>query len=95
MPDIKIWQNHNLKVVLDRKKVVPNDPGADTPAMVYYKSAKYEASATYWCAVGECQLEITTGRDKYGSHNLTSKQVEWLDSLDAELTEFLYKTVSP
>jgi hypothetical protein len=89
----KIWENGHLQVVLDRKRVVPNDPGADTPAMVYYKGSKYEASSTYWCAIGESELEITAPRKyEYGRHKLTQNQCEWLDSLDPELTEFLYNT---
>jgi hypothetical protein len=84
----KIWRNGNLRLVLDRKAVVPNDPGADTPALVYYEGRRYKACSTYWCAIGESQLEISSRRG--GSHLLTQKQCVWLDSLDAELTDFLY-----
>ncbi len=87
-----IWEYRGLRVVLDRKRVVPNDPGADTPAMVYLKRWGMEASSTYWCAIGEGELEITRGKNKYAMQKLTENQVEWLDSLDPELTEFLYKT---
>lgn len=87
-----IWEYRGLSVICDRKRVVPNDPGADTPAMVYYKRWGMEASAPYWCAIGEAALEITRGKNKYGSHKLTDNQVEWLESLDAELTGFLYKS---
>jgi hypothetical protein len=86
----KIWEYRGLSVVCDRKRVVPNDPGADTPAMVYLKHRGMEASATYWCAMGEAALEITKGKDKYSQYRLTDNQVEWLESLDPELTEFLY-----
>ena len=85
----KIFKKGNLQVVCDRKRVVPNDPGADTPAIVYFYG-KYKASATYWCAVGEGELEIT-GRP-HGFHKLTEKQVEWLSDLDSEITEFLYES---
>lgn len=87
-----IWEYRGLRVICDRKRVVPNDPGADTPAMVYYKCRDYEANSTYWCAMGESQLEITSGKDKYGSHQLSQNQCDWLASLDTELTEFLYKS---
>lgn len=87
-----IWEYRGLSVICDRKRVVPNDPGADTPAMVYLKHWGMEASSTYWCVIGEGALEITKGKDKYGSHKLSDNQVEWLESLDSELTEFLYKS---
>lgn len=87
-----IWEYRGLRVVLDRKRVVPNDPGADTPAMVYLKHWGMEASATYWCACGEGELEITKGPKRYGFQRLTDNQLEWLDTLDPELTDFLYKT---
>lgn len=81
---LKEYKQGNLCLVLDRNRVVPNDPGADTPAMVYY-TGKYQACATYWCAVGEGELEIFRG----GFHKLTQKQINWLDSLSDKLEEFL------
>lgn len=87
-----IWEYRGLSVICDRERVVRNDPGADIPAMVYCKHWGMEASATYWCAMGKGELEITKGKDKYGSHKLSDNQVEWLESLDSELTEFLYKS---
>jgi len=87
-----IWEYRGLSVICDRKRIVPNDPGADTPAMVYYKRLGMEASATYWCAISKSKLQITRGKNKYGSHKLSENQIEWLASLDPELTEFLYKT---
>ncbi len=88
----KIWEYRGLRVVLDRQRVVPDDPGADTPAMVYYKCRQFEASSTYWCAMGESALEITSGKNKYGQFELSQNQCDWLASLDPELTEFLYTT---
>jgi hypothetical protein len=72
-----------LAVVLDRDKVVPDDPGADTPAMVYYDGGVY--SATYWCAVDTGELDGARETKK-----LTHNQIEWLDSLEQEIEEFLY-----
>ena len=89
---LKIWQCRGLRVVCDRNRVVPDDPGADTPAMVYYKCRQYEASATYWCAMGESHLQINSGKFRDEEHKLTQTQCEWLDSLEPEITEFLYKT---
>lgn len=85
----KIWESRGLRVVCDRERVVPNDPGADTPAMVYYKCRRYEASATYWCATGEGNLEIHL---LGGEHRLSSTQLKQLEELDAEITDFLYKS---
>ena len=86
-----IWEHGKLRVVLDRKRVVPNDPGQDTPALVHYECAQYKACSTYWCACGEGELLIESPRHR-GVHKLTEKQLEWLESLDPELTDFLYKT---
>ncbi len=88
----RIYQNGKLRVVLDRQRVVPDDPGADTPAMVYFDGDSYKASATYWCALGEGELQITTGIYKHGFHKVTNLQCKWLESLDSELTKFLYLT---
>jgi hypothetical protein len=88
-----IWEYRGLRVVLDRKRVVPDDPGQDTPALVHYKCAKYKACSTYWCACGEGELLIESPRYLSGGvHKLSENQLEWLESLDPELTEFLYKT---
>lgn len=87
-----IWEYRGLRVVLDRKRVVPNDPGQDTPALVHYKCGKYRACSTYWCACGEGELLIESPRNRSGGvHKLSDNQLEWLASLDFELTEFLYK----
>lgn len=85
-----IWEHGKLRVVLDRKRVVPNDPGQDTPALVHYKCERYSACSTYWCSCGEGELLIESPR--HGVHKLTEKQLEWLESLDPELTDFLYNT---
>lgn len=65
---------NGVVLVLDRDKVVLDDPGADTPAMVYYK----RGSATYWCACGEGEEHksysrtiIYTGLGKNGGFAVT------------------------
>lgn len=84
-----IMKKYGLEVICDRNRVVPNDPGADTPCMVNkYKDNKLIACSTYWCAVGEQELLRC---DSEGVCKLSEKQIEWLDSLDSEITEFLYK----
>lgn len=85
---VKVLQNRNLCVTLDRNKVIPHDPGADTPVMVCYNCKNYQAYATYWCAVGAGDLEIS--KRGGGFHKLTQNQIDWLDSLEPEITKFLY-----
>jgi hypothetical protein len=87
----KIWEYRGLRVVLDRHAVVPDDPGADTPAMVYLTHRDMEACATYWCALGEASVYCSDGKHR-GDHRLSDNQCAWLDSLEPELTEFLYDT---
>lgn len=88
MKDMNIlkFKNGNLEVVCDRDKVIPNDPGADTPCMVYYKTKSKQACATYWCATGTGWLQ---SQDE--QLELTQSQLEWLDSLDEKITDFLYR----
>lgn len=85
---IKILRRGRIRVVLDRSKVHPDDPGAGTPAVVEWCNERGEGdySATYWCATGEGVLD--GGRK--GNYTLTEKQLEWLYSLDRKITEFLY-----
>jgi hypothetical protein len=89
----KVFKLRKLQVICDRKRVIPNDPGADTPAMVYYRKYGLEASATLWCAMGEGELQITYPRNVSGVHRLTDHQIEWLESIEPKVNEFLYETV--
>ena len=76
-----------IDVILDKSKVIPDDPGQDTPAMVQMLRAsgkQYVDSGTYWCAIGSGELS-----DK--GTKLTEEQQDWLISLDTEVTEFLYR----
>lgn len=82
----KTFEKGNLTVELDREQVFPDDPGAGTPAMVYWRNGREEYSATYWCAIGEAELD----GDRHGMKQLTDKQVEWLDDLNSEIDDFLY-----
>ena len=78
----KTLRQGRLIVSLDRSKVHPDDPGADTPAIVHC----FGYSATYWCACGEGELTRWNG----SAMQLTQKECEWLESIDTEVTEFLY-----
>jgi hypothetical protein len=86
MTDTKrTYRKGRLIVELDKDKVVPGDPGADTPAMVFDKDRQH--SATYWYACAEA--ELTTWKDG-GVVRLTDAELGWLDGLDREITDFLY-----
>jgi hypothetical protein len=68
-----------IKIVLDKSKVVPDDPGADTPAMVYIKNGK--ASATFWCAVDTGEVDDV---------DLSDAQCRWLQAQYDEVNDFLF-----
>ena len=68
-----------LRLVLDRAEIVPNDPGAGTPAMVYLGTR----SATYGCA-------CDTGELDGGEAILTPHQVAWLQGRDGLVYAFLH-----
>lgn len=79
----KSFRKGRLIVSLDRSQVFPDDPGNGTPAMVH----SFGFSATYWCAQDN-GLE-----NRNGEHmELTDAEVDWLGSLDSDITEFLYRT---
>lgn len=67
-----------LRVELDTDEIIPQDPGAGTPAMVY--SGRY--AGTYGCA-------CDTGELDGGDLQLTARQVSWLHSVAAQVDDFL------
>lgn len=69
------------KLVLDRSKVVPYDPGADTPAMVYWNGH----SGTLWC----CH---DTGEIGCGDAELPLVVRHWLEDVIDDANAFLYNT---
>jgi hypothetical protein len=79
-----------LRLKLDREEVIVDDPGAGTPAMVQL----FQYTATYWCALGEGELEDSLGRTR----QLTGRQQRWLEDQQAEVDRFLdlsYHGISP
>lgn len=75
-----------LRIELDKGEVFPDDPGQGTPAMVYQNiPLRGEASATYWCAMGEG--ELLAGPNTV---SLTDEQVKWLGEQEDAVNEFLY-----
>lgn len=79
----KTYNYGNLWVLLDTGRVNIENPGDDTPAMVYYvdKHGKPLYSATYWCAIGESSVD---------GYDLSGAQYNWLKRLQSSLEKFLY-----
>ena len=77
----KSFRKGRLVVSLDRSKVIPDDPGADTPAMV----SSFGYYATYWCACGEGELSSDRG-----TLQLTEAECIWLNDLEPQVDQFLY-----
>ena len=71
-----------VQLILDRTQVFPDDPGNGTPAIVLYRTG----SATYWCAVNEGQVDAHEGTIR-----LPQSVLDWLDSKETELEQFLYQ----
>lgn len=69
---------NNIRIVLDSREIFPSDPGAGTPAMVHY--GRY--SGTYWCALGEGEIEC-------GEYTLTDTQYRWIESQEDTVNEFV------
>jgi hypothetical protein len=72
---------NGLRLVLDSAEIFPADPGQGTPAMVY----RGNASATYWCALGEGELMDP----RCEMVALTASQSNWLDAQESAVDAFL------
>lgn len=72
---------NGLRLVLDSREIYPDDPGQGTPAMVYCGNA----SATYWCALGEAELTGPRGE----TVPLSSAQANWLEAEESAVDAFL------
>ncbi len=84
----KLVGPNGLVIELDRGRVNLENPGEDTPAMVYRnKGLRDESSATYWCAIGEGELWDCSGD---ASPELTEAECDWLNSKHDEVEAFLY-----
>lgn len=68
-------------LVLDSNEIIPDDPGAGTPAIVYY----HGGSATFWCAIGEGEVEA-----KYEMIELPEKVLDWLNTIGNTAVEKMY-----
>lgn len=74
--------NANYRVVLDKDQVIADDPGAGTPEMVYGPNG---SCGTLYAAQSNGELVCGTNE-----HTLPGNIVNWLDSIDDEVAEFLY-----
>jgi hypothetical protein len=77
---------NGIKIELDRGEVYTDDPGAGTPAVVMLTKDHRTYFATYWCAIGEGCLDGTGG----DSCKLSKTQLQWLESMESEVEDFLY-----
>jgi hypothetical protein len=66
-------------IELDRTKVIPDDPGADTPAVLYWNGY----SGTFWCC-------LNTGEIEAGDAQLPREVCKWLIEVEDEVNDFLY-----
>lgn len=73
-------KGEGLVLVLDASEIIPHDPGAGTPAMVY--SANKRHSATFWCALNEGELDC-------GDVRLTRVQMAWLVAQEDAVDRFI------
>lgn len=71
-------------IELDRSKVVWDDPGADTPAIVCWNGY----TGTYNCC-------LNTGEIECGDALLPDEVMAWLDEVHDEVHDFLYSNPPP
>ena len=69
----------DVYLVLDPSKIVPDDPGQDTPALVHYQGG----TATFTCAVNEGEVE-NNGR----IIQLPDSVMKWLDKVQKIVDKF-------
>jgi hypothetical protein len=74
-----------VTVALDPKRYFPDDPGADTPAMVYYAGG----GSTYWCAAD--QGEVDRGDCEI---RLPDEVCEWLHSAAGPMVEQFFRELN-
>lgn len=70
--------NRNLKIVLDKGQIFPDDPGMGTPAMVY----RGKDTATFWCASDTGEVDMIP---------IPENEWDWLVSQYDTVNEYLYK----
>jgi len=78
--NVKTLTKDGWKLVLDKSEIIPDDPGAGTPAMVYAPNGD---SATYNCAVDTGEIGDESDRIPNSIHN-------WLLNSENEMHAFLW-----
>ena len=73
--------NGAYHLVLDASQIIPDDPGAGTPAMVYGPRG---TSATYWCAVNEGV--VSSSREDI---EIPARVLRWLASKEEMVGEWI------
>jgi hypothetical protein len=66
------------RLVMDSKEIIPDDPGAGTPAMVY---GPRDTSGTFWCVLDTGEID--------GTVEVPSDVMRWLDGLALKVDEFM------
>jgi hypothetical protein len=79
---ITIKGPQGLRLILDRKKVIVNDPGQDTPQIVELAGAM----ATLACAIGEGELDAGWR----GVKRLSPVQSQWLLDVETAANDWTY-----
>lgn len=74
-------------VVLDSSQVIPADPGAGTPAMVYGPN---KAAGTYWCVADTGEASCGPTVEQVPPH-----VARWLDSLADTVNAFVEEHGAP
>ena len=67
------FRKYGLLVVLDRNQINKDDPGAGTPAMVYFNDEN-GICGSLDCAIGEQEIGC-------GEYVLSYSQLKWLDEI--------------
>ena len=67
-----------IRIELDATEIVPDDPGAGTPAMVSYG----DHTGTFWCV-------NDTGELGCGDYELTDAQRNWVRQQEDTVNEFV------
>jgi hypothetical protein len=71
-------RGHGLVVELDTDEIIPDDPGAGTPAIVLASNGR--RAATYWCATDTGEVDGVI---------LTAAQADWLEDQRDTVERFL------
>lgn len=72
---------HGIFIRLDRSQVIPDDPGAGSPALVHEEEGQ-QRSGTFWC--------VRDMGEWIDGEPLDRRQQEWLDQQEGIIEEFLY-----